>query len=90
VVGEGRPAKIAATPGSYTGQFLTRYYKSSDGGLEPLDPDDESADPVTMHPNGSKIAERTGEVEGPASVRSTPKAKAAKRAERRKKKTGRP
>ena len=23
VVGEGRPAKIAATPGSYTGQFLT-------------------------------------------------------------------
>ena len=27
IVGEGRPAKIAATPGSYTGQFLKRYYK---------------------------------------------------------------
>jgi len=31
VVGEGRPARIAATPGSYTGQFLTRYYASSNG-----------------------------------------------------------
>jgi excinuclease ABC subunit A len=28
IVGEGRPAKIAATPGSYTGQFLKRYYTS--------------------------------------------------------------
>jgi excinuclease ABC subunit A len=34
VVGEGRPAKIAATPASYTGQFLARYYKSSHGRLE--------------------------------------------------------
>ncbi len=33
VVGEGRPAKIAATPGSYTGHFLKRYYKSEDGRL---------------------------------------------------------
>jgi excinuclease ABC subunit A len=31
VVGEGRPAKIAATPGSYTGQFLARYYTSAGG-----------------------------------------------------------
>jgi excinuclease ABC subunit A len=31
IVGEGRPAKIAATPGSYTGQFLKRYYTSADG-----------------------------------------------------------
>ncbi|MGA8729091.1 MAG: excinuclease ABC subunit UvrA, partial [Terracidiphilus sp.] len=31
LVGEGRPAKIAHTPGSYTGQFLTRYYASSNG-----------------------------------------------------------
>jgi excinuclease ABC subunit A len=29
IVGQGRPAKIAATPGSYTGQFLTRYYAST-------------------------------------------------------------
>ena len=33
VVGEGRPAKIAATPGSYTGEFLMRYYSSSNGKL---------------------------------------------------------
>jgi excinuclease ABC subunit A len=35
IVGQGRPAKIAATPGSYTGQFLARYYTSADGRLEP-------------------------------------------------------
>jgi excinuclease ABC subunit A len=34
IVGEGRPAKIAATPGSYTGQFLKRYYSSANGYLE--------------------------------------------------------
>jgi excinuclease ABC subunit A len=33
VVGEGRPAKIAATAGSYTGQFLKRYYTSESGKL---------------------------------------------------------
>ena len=33
IVGEGRPASIASTPGSYTGQFLSRYYTSSDGKL---------------------------------------------------------
>ncbi len=38
IVGEGRPAKIAATPGSYTGQFLTRYYKFSNGHLAPARP----------------------------------------------------
>jgi excinuclease ABC subunit A len=40
IVGEGRPAKIAATPGSYTGQFLHRYYVSSNGKLAPVDEDD--------------------------------------------------
>jgi excinuclease ABC subunit A len=43
LVGEGRPAKIAATPGSYTGQFLTRYYASTNGRLAPLDADEDSA-----------------------------------------------
>ncbi len=33
IVGEGRPAKIAATPESYTGQFLKRYYRSMNGQL---------------------------------------------------------
>jgi hypothetical protein len=30
------PAKIAATPGSYTGQFLARYYSSHNGKLEEI------------------------------------------------------
>jgi excinuclease ABC subunit A len=33
VVAEGRPAQIAATPGSYTGHFLTRYYTTESGKL---------------------------------------------------------
>ena len=37
IVGEGRPATIAATPGSYTGQFLKRYYKFTNGRLEPAE-----------------------------------------------------
>jgi len=44
IVGQGRPAKIASTPGSYTGQFLTRYYASANGHLAPIDPDDVSID----------------------------------------------
>src|ERR1700685_4004104 len=42
IVGDGRPAKIAATSGSYTGQFLQRYYKLSTGRLTPAEPDDEA------------------------------------------------
>ncbi len=41
VVGEGRPAKIAATPGSYTGQFLKRYYKAKNGRLTLAEPEEE-------------------------------------------------
>jgi len=37
IVGQGRPAQIAATAGSYTGQFLKRYYTSTNGKLVPLD-----------------------------------------------------
>ncbi|MGA3159725.1 MAG: excinuclease ABC subunit UvrA [Terracidiphilus sp.] len=43
IIGQGRPAKIAATPGSYTGQFLKRYYSSSSGRLAPTGPDDDPA-----------------------------------------------
>jgi excinuclease ABC subunit A len=43
IVGQGRPAKIAATPDSYTGQFLTRYYASVNGKLAPIDAADEFA-----------------------------------------------
>ena len=41
VVGEGRPAKIAATSGSYTGQFLKRYYNSTNGRLTPADSEED-------------------------------------------------
>jgi len=37
IVAEGRPARVAATPGSYTGEFLARYYTSASGKLEPLE-----------------------------------------------------
>ena len=42
IVGQGRPAKIAATPGSYTGQFLTRYYTSTNGKLAAIELADEA------------------------------------------------
>ena len=91
IVGEGRPAKIAATPGSYTGQFLTRYYKSTGGRLAPLDPGDESADFSNMcHPERSESTKLAIDVEAPASPRSARKTNAAKRPAPRKKKTGRP
>jgi excinuclease ABC subunit A len=43
IVGQGRPARIASTPGSYTGQFLARYYASSNGKLVALDMETEPA-----------------------------------------------
>ena len=54
IVGQGRPAKIAATPGSYTGQFLKRYYTSSSGHLQ-----------SDCHPERSESAKRMNGVEGP-------------------------
>ncbi|WP_058189717.1 excinuclease ABC subunit UvrA [Terracidiphilus gabretensis] len=37
LVAQGRPAKVAATPESFTGQFLRRYYAAANGRLEALD-----------------------------------------------------
>ncbi|MGB0080934.1 MAG: excinuclease ABC subunit UvrA [Terracidiphilus sp.] len=55
IVGEGRPAKIAATPGSYTGQFLKRYYKLSNGRLAPTDVEEDLLSPTGSgdSPNGA-------------------------------------
>jgi excinuclease ABC subunit A len=78
VVGEGRPAKIAATPGSYTGEFLARYYKSSNGRLEPVEPDA----PLTIGEHEPSLIchpERAERVEGPASSRSKAKRTSAKK-----------
>ena len=41
VVGQGRPAQIAAIEASYTGQFLKRYYASSNGKLTPIEVEEE-------------------------------------------------
>ncbi|MGD0478794.1 MAG: excinuclease ABC subunit UvrA [Terracidiphilus sp.] len=54
IVGEGRPEKIAATPGSYTGQFLKRYYKFANGRLAPAESEAEIAAAPETAPNGSK------------------------------------
>ncbi|HVZ83857.1 MAG TPA: excinuclease ABC subunit UvrA [Terracidiphilus sp.] len=37
LIGEGRPEKIAHTPGSYTGKFLARYYSAPNGRLKAID-----------------------------------------------------
>jgi excinuclease ABC subunit A len=42
LVAEGRPAKVAATAESYTGQFLKRYYASTNGHIEPVDEQDDA------------------------------------------------
>jgi excinuclease ABC subunit A len=74
IVGEGRPAKIAATPGSYTGEFLKRYYTSSNGHLAAIDLDDESA-PAELPEGASSIPQLSAEWVGdhelePASEKS--------------------
>jgi excinuclease ABC subunit A len=45
VVGEGRPAEIAASEESYTGQFLARYYSSHSGKLAEIGTSDQAASP---------------------------------------------
>jgi excinuclease ABC subunit A len=64
LVAEGRPATVAATPESYTGQFLKRYYASHDGNLEPLEMDDDLAevvDPVGASRLDSAIGDKAAE-----------------------------
>ncbi|MGD0941183.1 MAG: excinuclease ABC subunit UvrA [Terracidiphilus sp.] len=48
IVGEGRPAKVAATPGSYTGEFLKRYYTSANGHLEEIEPETLGASSISQ------------------------------------------
>ncbi len=81
IVGEGRPAKIAATPGSYTGQFLKRYYTSANGHLAAIDLDDESAlaEPLGAPSIPQLSAEWVGDHNPqPASVKSTLNGKASR------------
>ena len=83
LVGEGRPAKIAATPGSYTGHFLARYYTASNGKLASIDGYEDAfnrGDPEK--PEGAKDL-------APAATTRPAKKSSAKSAPR-KKKTGLP
>jgi len=86
VIGQGRPAKIAATPESYTGQFLRRYYTSSNGKLLEAEADEE----IVPASNGGKT--ESAET-GPLAPMSRKSAKPGRRngnAKGRIKKTGRP
>jgi excinuclease ABC subunit A len=85
IVGQGRPAKIAATTGSYTGQFLKRYYTSSSGRLAPTGLDDDSAvADSAVTPDAPSIAQVLADE--PA-TRSTAKKTSPKKSATRRKKT---
>ena len=83
VVGQGRPAKIAATPESYTGQFLRRYYPSSGERLIEMGAEEEEA----LSASNAEGAEHPEIAPKPARNGPTRTGKAAGPA--RKKKTGR-
>ena len=80
IVGQGRPARIAATPDSYTGQFLRRYYAPGQDRL--LDQEEEP--PAASNAEAAPSAEAKPQ---PAGKRRAAKQKTA--AQPRKKKTGR-
>ncbi len=69
LVAEGRPAKVAATPDSFTGQFLKRYYYTSvDGRLEPLEPEGDTSNDTEL------VA--TEEKTHPGTIGASPKSEA--------------
>jgi excinuclease ABC subunit A len=92
VVAEGRPAKVAANPLSYTGQFLARYYTSNNGRLSAAEDvpsvDAETSEPPEAEPPLTRPAKATaGNLKSEAtSAPSTKKKSAVKRSNSRKKK----
>ena len=87
VVGQGRPAKIAATPESYTGKFLRRYFTSSNGRLMEADAEPDAHE--EPGPENESGAGKTDAEESPRrNGRKTSSANGAGGA--RRKKTGRP
>jgi excinuclease ABC subunit A len=95
IIGQGRPAKIAATPESYTGQFLRRYYTSNGRLVEDVAEEDlvtEAGDanqnapaPEPPEPQG-----KNGRNGKSGKGKSNKEKKGAATAAPRKKKTGRP
>jgi excinuclease ABC subunit A len=94
IVGEGRPAKIAATPGSYTGQFLKRYYKLTNGRLTPAETDDDLISASTESAGLEGASSNAADPNPAATTRSNgkraPDKNRAAATTRRKKKTGQP
>jgi len=90
LVAEGRPAKVAATDESFTGQFLRRYYKTVDGHLSELEPEEDEADVSASLAAGGEIpcAEEDaggGKARGGKAKKRAPVKKAAKKSAGRKK-----
>jgi len=56
IVAEGRPITVAATPDSYTGQFLKRYYTSKNGHIEPADQEEDA--PQSANISGGSLLNR--------------------------------
>jgi excinuclease ABC subunit A len=67
LVAEGRPAKVAAIEESYTGQFLKRYYSSTNGHLEPI-PDEDDLAKLAIVAGGTLPCANDPDVNGKASL----------------------
>ncbi len=81
VVGQGRPARIAATPGSYTGLFLKRYYSLNNGRLQEAEFDSApSSVPAGADAAGGKPGGTLNETDGVAPPRAKSKRLARKQA----------
>jgi excinuclease ABC subunit A len=78
IIGQGRPARIAATPGSYTGQFLTRYYASTNGKLVAIDPEEREANDFSPQPAEADAVRSRGS----SASQSAPKEPKTKRTRR--------
>jgi len=87
IVGEGRPARIAATPGSYTGQFLARYYQSSNGKLEEVEDFCEDSSDSAIPAPAASDAKPSEATKKRAAKKTAVKKTAAKKTASRKKKT---
>ncbi len=95
IVGEGRPAKIAATPGSYTGQFLKRYYKSTNGRLAAASSEEElfsvpSANGADLNPSAPGPGSTDPQPEPRSNGKRLRRKTSTAAGTRRTKKTGRP
>ena len=74
LVAEGRPARVAQTEGSFTGQFLRRYYTSAKGRLEPLPTEPEPGEEgltESCHPERSEGSAVASKAAGPGAKASS-------------------